>query len=353
MPEAGARVSFRYDAPEIVPRSYVEDLSGIVNGRCVEADAYTLGGTVGEFERRFADMVGKEMAVFMPTGTLANHLAVRALAGTRRRVLVQERSHLYNDSGDCLQSLSGFNVVPLGHGQATFTLEEVQASVRATATSRVRVGIGVIVIETPVRRKHGEMFDQKEMKRVCSYAKEEKIGLHLDGARLFIASAYSGISPAAYAADFDTVYVSLYKYFGTPGGAVLAGSASLLENIYHERRMFGGALNQAWMFAAAAMTHMNGFSERFAPVVLASEAFKRQLGATSGFRVGEIPNGTNVFRLELDPMVETEKFQTYLQRVGIWLPRPENGAFYLKVNESMLAMTPDLLTQRFEEALRV
>ena len=353
MPEMEGRVSFRYDAPEIAPRTYAEHLMKLANRPGVEVDSYTLGGIVAEFERQFAKLIGKEMAVFMPTGTLANHLAVRALAKDRRRVLVQERGHLYNDSGDCLQSLSGFNVIPLGHDQATFGLEDVQAAVEAAASSRVRVGVGAIVIETPVRRKHGEMFDHDEMKRICSYARRENIGLHLDGARLFIASAYTGIPPAEYAVDFDTVYISLYKYFGTPCGAVLAGDASLLENIHHERRMFGGALNQAWMFAAATMEHMDEFDKQFAHAVSVSEELKRQLGAIPGIHISEIRNGTNVFRMQLDLNVGAEKFREHLERLGIWLPEPENGIFYLKVNESILSIPLDSLIQRFKESAQV
>ena len=85
------------------------------------SDSYSLGGVVEELETQFARLLGKEQAVFMPTGTLANHMAVRALAEGPSRVIVQEESHLYQDEGDCAQTLSGLTLVPLAAGRATFT----------------------------------------------------------------------------------------------------------------------------------------------------------------------------------------------------------------------------------------
>ena len=169
------------------------------------------------------------MAVYLPTGTLANHLALRRLARDGRRVLVQQESHVYNDEGDCAQQLSGLTLVPLAPGRATFTLADVEAELRRVETGRVHTAVGAISIELPVRRIMGEVFDFAEMQKITAFARERRIGLHLDGARLFLASAYTGISPATCAALFDTVYVSLYKYFNAASGAILAGPRHLLE----------------------------------------------------------------------------------------------------------------------------
>src|SRR5262249_21210295 len=149
----------------------------------------------------------------------------------RRRVLVQRESHLYKDEGDFASLLSGLTLVPLAAGKATFTLEEVEAEIRGFSGGPSPVPVGAISIECPVRRKAGEVFDFGEMKRIASFARANKIGLHLDGARVFLAAAYTGVAPADYAALFDTVYVSLYKYFNAGSGAILAGPRGLLENL--------------------------------------------------------------------------------------------------------------------------
>ena len=97
--------------------------------------------------------------------------------------------------------------------------------------------------------------------------------MHLDGARLFIASAYTGISPAEYAAQFDTVYVSLWKYFNCGIGAILAGPKSVLDGMFHVRRMFGGNLAVGWNAALVARHFMDGFEGRLKSAVQTSETF--------------------------------------------------------------------------------
>ena len=221
-------------------------------------DEYSLGGEVAELEAFFAQVLGKERAVFLPSGTLANQLAVRKLSRGKPRVIVQEQSHLYNDSGDCAQRLSALNLVPLATGRATFTCLDVERELARTASGRVATGVGVVSIESPVRRLHGAMFDLAEMRAISALAREKGIGLHLDGARLFVASAYTGVPPADYAALFDTAYVSLWKSFSSGSGAILAGRSALLDDMYEERRMFGGALFSAWPFAAVARHHAPG-----------------------------------------------------------------------------------------------
>src|SRR5207248_10313447 len=136
-----------------------------------------------------------------------------------RRVLVQRESHIYNDTGDCAQELSGLTLIPLAAERASFTLAEVEAEIARLPGARVATPVGVISIESPVRRLQGQVFDFAEMQRITAFAREHRIGLHLDGARIFLASAYTGIPPASYAALFDIVYVSLYKYFNAAAGA--------------------------------------------------------------------------------------------------------------------------------------
>src|SRR5204862_6408624 len=123
------------------------------------ADDYSRGGVVAELEARMATLLDKESAIFLPTGTLANHLAVRLLAQHGRRVLVQQESHLWNDEGDCATQLSGLTLVPLAPGRASFTLAEVDAAVAGAPEMRVAVPGGAISIETPVRRPAGAAFD--------------------------------------------------------------------------------------------------------------------------------------------------------------------------------------------------
>jgi len=250
------------DGLSLTPAEYASLLTAIAAKPSFRRDQYLKNGPVEELEHAVATLLGKERALFLPTGTLANHLAVRVLAGESRKALVQAESHLYRDEGDCAQLLSGLNLVALGPGRTTLTADEVAKAVDEAAGPPYPAPVGAISIESPVRRTDGQVFDFDEMKRICAYARGKQIGTHFDGARMFLASAYTGISPAQYAALFDTVYVSMYKYFNAPFGAVLSGPASLLARIEPLRHQFGSLIYQGWESAAVALHHFDGFSER-------------------------------------------------------------------------------------------
>ena len=309
-------------------------------------DSYSNGGAVERLENDFAELLGKERAVFMPTGTLANHLAVRALAGGDGRAIVQADSHLYNDSGDCVQTLSNITLIPLGAGRPDFTLDEAQAALDRTAGGRVSRPVGVISIETPVRRHFGATFDRRELDRIAALAQREGIRLHLDGARIFLQAAYEGRDVSEYAAPFDTVYVSLYKYFNAPSGAILAGPRDLLDGMYHTRRMFGAGLPAAWPFAAIAHHYLPGFVDRYTQAVHASESWLEQAGRHDAFSVERVPNGTNLFWLR----VKTGDFSAFRRRLrdrGVTLGAPRDGRILVGVNETWNRRPADELAELF------
>jgi threonine aldolase len=280
----------------------------------------------------------------MPTGTLANHMAVRALAGGPSRVIVQSESHLYQDEGDCAQTLSGLTLVPLAAGSATFSADDVQHVLDQTKGARVVRRVSVISIETPVRRKQGARFDAAELQKIVAIARREGIRMHLDGARLFLQAAYTGENVAETARPFDTVYVSLYKYFNAPNGAILAGPRSLLEGMYHERRMFGGGLNHAWPFAAVALHYLPGFGTLSQPEDIRD--LIRELGRHDGTEITRIPSGTNLFRLRVRAG-EAVAMQKRLAAKGVLLGAPDRDTFLVGVNETLNRMSSAELTFAF------
>ena len=347
------RVQFTGDGLGLSPVEYARLLARLADEGKIQPDSYSNDGAVAELEAAFAAELGKERAVFLPTGTLANQLAVRLLAGQDRKVLIQRASHLYNDCGDCCQTLSGLTLVPLGADRATFTLEEVREHVGRAEGGRVAAPVGVISIESPVRRKSGELFDYPEMKRIAAFARERGLRLHLDGARLYLASAYTEVPPAEYAALFDTVYVSLYKYFNAASGAILAGPRKLLDPLYHTRRMFGGGLNQVWPFAAVARHYHQGFVPRYQAAVRASEDLLRRLTSDPRFRLERIPNGSNIAALEVRTR-DGKAFQKKLGAAGVMVraPEPHRGwsRLLLTVNETATRRPAEELAALFREA---
>jgi threonine aldolase len=348
-------VHFRSDGLALSPGEYGRLLVRLTDERAIAADEFSREGVVAEIERRMAALLGKERAIFVPSGTLANHLALRLLATRGRRVLVQRDSHIYNDTGDCAQELSGLTLIPLAPRRATFTLAEVEAEIAGLPEARVATPVGVISIESPVRRLQGEVFEFAEMQRIAAFARQHRIGLHLDGARLFLASAYTGVTPASYAALFDTVYVSLYKYFNAAAGAVLAGPSELIDGLYHQRRMFGGSLRQAWPYAAVALHYLDGFGERFGRAAAAAETVFEALHRHPGCEVRRPPAPTNVTRLRVFG-TDAATFPERLLARGIAIRpaltvSPADAEFELFTNETILRCPTEEIVEIFVDAL--
>lgn len=350
------RVFLTGDGIPLTARERARQLLEITEKRDIAMDNYSLGGVVEELEQRMAQLLGKERAVFFATGTLANHMGVRLLA-KGGRVLVQQESHLYRDEGDCAQRLSNINLVPLAANRATFTLADVQEQVESAEQGRVVMKVGAISIESPVRRQDGEVVPFSEMEAICDYARKRGIGTHLDGARVFLAAPYTGVSVKQYAALFDTVYVSTYKYFNSNFGAVLAGPDAMLKDLYHERRMFGGGVPHCWAEAAMALHFLDGFEQRYSKAVqTAEDAFKR-LSKDTGVEVRRVKPGSNIAFLRLKKTA-ADQAANRLKSAGITVEAPRaTGADWCEIavrtNETILRLPADEISRKMSGALRL
>ena len=345
------RVNFASDGLGLSPAEYAALLGEVVAQDGFEPDYYSQGGVVRELERRFAKLLGKDDAIYLPTGTLANHLAVRKLAGDDRRVLVQAESHFYNDSGDCAQTLSGLNLVPLAERGSTLPVEDVERWLARSDSARVETRVGVIAIESPVRRRDHEMADFDELRRISSLARARGIRLHLDGARMFNLPLHSGKSLHDYSALFDTVYVSLWKHFNAGSGAILAGDAGFIEGLYHQRRMFGGALPHAWPEAAVALRFVDGYMEDYATSWQVADRLIALLQEDRRFSFEKVPRGTSRFFMTVAGAAP-ELFRERLAQQHVALPRgdPDSGRFALQVNPTLLRVSADTLAGTFINA---
>ena len=353
--EAESAVVFRGDEEPKSPSRLLRQLAEAEAEIGFEPDSYSLGGNVRQLEDRFAHMLGKEAAIFMPTGTLANHLAIRALCGTKRRAIVQEQSHLYHDSGDCVTQLSGISLIPLAKGRPYFTLEELRDAIAESNLGRVSSPVGTMMIESPVRRQMGQVVPFQEMQVITDFCRGQGIGTHLDGARLYMMSAASGIGPPEYAALFDTVYVSLYKYFGAPFGAILAGDSQLIDGMFHTRRMFGGGLASAYFAAALALRGIEDFAERFAESLLKGRELFKKLNALPDIEIKEFDHGSNIFPLRIAPGLDVERLIESLHQRNVFVS-PDEGTdtiSSLTVNTTLLRQPNESIFLAFRDALNV
>lgn len=347
-------VNFLGDGIMYAPDEYVSKLSEIVAGKNINRDFYGEGGVVEELEKKFISITGKEKAIYMPSGTMANELALHVLSGENAKVFVQELSHIYRDEADAAQTVFNKRLIPLAKGEYSFTLEEFQSAIEYHNSGEVfKTGIGALSIEVPVRRADNRTISIEEIRRISKYCKQNNIRLHLDGARIYMASAFTGVSVKEYADHFDTVYISLYKYLGAAGGAILCGDAAVIDKMRHLVKVHGGAVFGNWPNAAMANYFLDGFDKRLRD---AKEQAGELFGMLNqvGIKVSSLPGGTNLFTAQLPAGISDEKMQASLRKdhaIAIGRKSPD-GLLRIKINETLLYRDNNKLLQSFKDAMK-
>ena len=206
--------------------------------------------TVNQLQERVAALLGKEAALWVPSGTMANQVALRVLTRPGDTVLVSRHSHaVWSEMGGGGAN-AGVQFTEIGSG-GVFTAGDLLAA-RVPAGHVITPATTLVEIENTHNRAGGVVFPQDEAVRVCAAAREHGMASYLDGARLWNAEVASGVPAATLAAPFDLVSVAFSKGLGAPGGSMLAGPRDLIAQALRHRRIFGGAMRQVGIFAAAA-----------------------------------------------------------------------------------------------------
>ena len=218
--------------------------------------------TVNLLQERVAALLGKAAALWLPSGTMANQVALRVLTQPGDDVIVSQESHaVWHETGASAAN-AGVQFSAIG-AQGVFTPEDFSAAVKPRG-HMLYPPTTLIEIENTHNRAGGVVFPQAAVQRICAAAAERDIATYLDGARLWNAAVASGRRPSALAAPFDLVSVALSKGLGAPGGSLLAGSRAIIDRCVRYRRMFGGAMRQAGIFAAAGLYALDQNLERLA-----------------------------------------------------------------------------------------
>ncbi len=350
---ANPQVKFFGDGEMYEPSDYIRVLAEADKTVAIVKDRYGVGGVVEALEKKFTALTGKEKAIFMPSGTLANQLAIAVLSGNKSKVFVQETSHVYRDEADAGQSVFQKRLIPLAKEAPFFTVAQLQQSIDDMGNAEAfNTGFGAVSIENPVRRADGRMVPVNEIKQIRKYCLEKKIPMHLDGARLYIASAWSGVSIQEYSQYFDTVYISLYKYLGASAGAMLCGDAAVIDQMSHLIKIHGGSMYGNWTNAAMALHRMEGAEKRFADAKKRGEELFSALNKTGKLRIQALDNGTNIYRLTVAKNIDGKNLQAQLnQQFNIRIPRPDNNnEALISVNETILYQPLDYLVNSFSKA---
>lgn len=214
--------------------------------------------SLNALEARVADLLGKEASLWLPSGTMANQVALRVLTRPGDDVLVGSEAHsVWHEAGGSAAN-AGVQFTEIG-SSGLFTADDVLRHAKPRNQPVLPLPATTLVqIENTHNRHGGIVWAQADVERVCATARGVGLATYLDGARLWNASVQSGISPAQLAAPFDLVMVAFSKGLGAPAGSMLAGPRALIDCAVRYRRMFGGAMRQIGMLAAACdygLTH--------------------------------------------------------------------------------------------------
>ncbi len=225
-------------------------------------DQYGEDPSVLRLQERVARLLGKEAALFVPTGTMANQLALKLYCRPGDDVVVGVESHAAWHETGAAAAVGGIQLTAIG-ADGRFTAEEFLAA-RLPRGHMLYPPTTLVEVEDTQNRKGGLVWDRAELERIGAAAREHEVASYLDGARLLNAAVARGDDPAALAAPFDLVSIALSKGLGCPVGSVLAGSSDDIAALVRYRRMLGGAMRQSGVLAAAGLHALDHNVERLA-----------------------------------------------------------------------------------------
>jgi len=289
------------------------DMRSAMASAAVGDDQFGEDPTVNLLQERIASLLAKDSALWLPSGTMANQVALRALTRPGDDVIVSRQSHAeWHETGGAAAN-AGVQFTPIGN-KGSFSVDEFVAAVKPRE-HMLYPPTTLVQIENTHNRAGGVVFPQDEAERICQAAAERGIATFLDGARLWNAAVATKRSVGELAAPFDLVSVALSKGLGAPAGSVLAGSRDVIQRSVRYRRMFGGAMRQIGILAAAGLYAIDRNVER----LIDDHDNTRRIAA----RMSKSP------RLVLDP----QTVQTNILVIGLSDDAPDAATVILRAKE--------------------
>ncbi|MFC1532025.1 low-specificity L-threonine aldolase [Thermodesulfobacteriota bacterium] len=254
--------------------------------------------TVKELERRTAEILGKDEAVFVPSGTMANQVAIRCHTQPGDEMLLDAESHMYWYEAGGSAALSGVICSVLPGVRGIFSAGDVSAALRPKDIHFPPTKL--LAVENTHNRGGGSIWPIDRIREVCGTARDTGVRTHLDGARLWNASVATGTSESEYACHFDSVSVCFSKGLGAPVGSAIAGNPEFVDRARRFRKQFGGGMRQAGIIAAGALYSIIHHRERLAEDHANAQQLARGLSEIPGIQVNCDDVDTNMVYFEVE-----------------------------------------------------
>jgi threonine aldolase len=287
--------------------------------------------TVNELEEMVAGMFNMEAAIYCPSGTMTNQIAIKVHTKPGDEVVCSRMAHIYQFEGGGIAFNSAASVALIDSENGTFTSEDVRLNLNNPDDPH-KAFTRLVAVENTVNRGAGSCWDIEELRRIRGLCDEKKLALHLDGARLFNALAVDGNKPADYGIMFDSISVCLSKGLGAPVGSLLLGSKDFIKQGVRIRKVLGGAMRQAGYMAAAGIYALKNNIKRLAED---HNNASRIASALKESKVVETVNygGTNII---IFTVVKEMNASEYLKKLN------DHGIMALKTGERSIRMVTHL-----------
>jgi threonine aldolase len=260
-------------------------------------DVFGEDPTVNRLQRAVADLLGKQDALFTPSGVMANQIGVRVHTEPGDEAIVERSCHIFNYECGSAAVLSGVQLNPLDGERGLLDAAQVRAAVRRGHYWEPRTRL--VCLENTANKAGGTVYPLERVRAIAAVARELKLAMHLDGARLWNACAATGLEPSAYAGLFDTVSVCLSKGLGAPVGSVLAGTHTHIERARRWRKVLGGGMRQAGILAAAGLYALEHNRPRLAEDHVKAQTLARGLAKLRAFRIDPAAVQTNIVMFDV------------------------------------------------------
>jgi threonine aldolase len=272
--------------------------------------------TTTELEERVAALLGHEAAVFLPSGTMCNEIAIRVhIRPGGEEVFVGHDAHPLEAEAGGPSMLSGAVITELDGEDGTYTPETLETAIRARpAGSRYAPRPRLVCVEQTANLRGGTVWPLERVRGVLDIARGHGLVTHLDGARLMNAVIASGIEAAAWASDFDSAWIDFTKGLGAPVGACLAGSAELIEEAWRWKQMLGGAMRQSGVVAAAGLYALDNNVARLADDHERARRLAERLAEIPGIQIEPGTVETNIVIFEVP---DAQGFSRALESQGV------------------------------------
>ena len=274
--------------------------------------------SVNLLQRRAAELLGKQAALFVPSGTMANQVALRTHTEPGDEIIVEANSHIFLYEGGGFAALSGLSARCVAGAGGVMTLADVRAAVRPPGGLSHYPNSSLLCVENTANRAGGTVVPADHCSALGALAREHSLAYHLDGARMFDAAVVQGISPAELAAPFDSISFCLSKGLGCPVGSLLVGSRAFITRAHRFRKMFGGGMRQAGLLAGAGLYALDHHIDRLAQDHRRARSLAEGLDALSGFSVDLDTVVTNMVYADLEAALGgAAELVGYLEDLGV------------------------------------